>query len=149
MDSTPCVIKKDDIIALCYADDLILYARYGRSAVDVLSNLNNIFRVKNFDKPKSFLGLDLNWAPDGSLLLGQVQLIDRLLVDIGMGNSKPVGSPLDQTAFENDDDLKPLHTDRHATYHRIVGRLLCRSTRTRPDLSVAISLLESHLNEPT
>lgn len=79
-----CIFAKDDMISLCYVDDMILFTRYERSIVDVLHNMNSKCRVEDVYKPNHFLALDLDWDSDSSILLVQTQLIDLLLLDTGM-----------------------------------------------------------------
>lgn len=83
----PHVSMKDVMIALCYVDDLIFFARWKRSIVDVFHKLNDTFHVKDLGRPKQFLGLGFGWVSDGLFVLGQTQLVDKLLLDSKMDES--------------------------------------------------------------
>lgn len=79
----------------------------------------------------------------------ETQLIEMLLRDTGMFEAKAVGCPIDvsQTVKKKKDCM---FNERERTLYRSIMRsLIFLATRTRPNLSVAASMLASHLHSPT
>lgn len=57
-----------------------------------------------------------------------------------MGPSKPFGSPLDEHRLSDDAESEQLSDEQHAMYQSIVGQLMTIATRTRPDVTVLVSI---------
>lgn len=57
-------------------------------------------------------------------------------------------SLVDQSRMVNNTDTTTLSSDQQATYWGIVGSVMYLSTRTRPELAVAASILATNFQEP-
>ena len=73
-----------------------------------------------------------------NVLKNQTANIDELLGKFGMGDSRPVGTPI---VSRLSDRIIDLSKEDHAEYRVIVGSLLYLSCWTRPDISFAVSEL--------
>lgn len=67
----------------------------------------------------------------------------------GVQNRKPVGGPSDPTTMANSEQVLALVTNQHGKYSTVLASLMFLAKRMRPDLSVAKSILCSHLNNST
>lgn len=63
--------------------------------------LDRHFRFMIISNRKTFLGMNLKPHPDGSVLITQSQLIEKVLTDTGMDKSNPVGNTADQSDLTN------------------------------------------------
>ncbi len=73
--------------------------------------------------------------------------IDELLGKFGMGDSRPVGTPI-VSRLSNADRGNDLSKEDHAQYRVIVGSLLYLSCWTRLDISFAVSELSRFVADP-
>lgn len=133
-------------VVLCDIDVLNMFGAHGESLDSSYHKIGKQFRVKNPAKPKNFLGLDLTWNDNDSVSLDQEQLINKLLEDTGMEQSKPVGNPIKVNTLEDEAESNSLSIDEHAMYRRNLGSLMYIAMQTGPNLVVAISMLSSHLH---
>jgi len=74
---------------------------------------------------KKFLGIDLEYEPDGSICLSQKAYIEEVLERFGMENCRP--------------SKTPLLAGERLTPQRIIGSLICAMVATRPDIAYAVS----------
>lgn len=59
METTPCLFVRKRMIAVCYVDDLFLFAEHESVIEDVKRKLSDTFRLKSLSIPTRFLGMDL------------------------------------------------------------------------------------------
>lgn len=71
-----------------------------------------------------------------------------LLDDNNMSKCKPIRTPMNSGTEARENGENALDEKGASTYRDIVGSLLCFATKTRPDLCVAASSLESHVERP-
>lgn len=147
--TAPCVFVKKRLVTLCYAKDSIMFAGKESDIDDVKLGRNNKLTVIDLKKPKRFLGKDFNWARHGSLTLTQRKLIEELLQHTGMSEAKAVISLINVSQMvKNNKECNP-NEGELTVYQSIVGSLMLLTTKTQPNLSVAASMLASHLHNPT
>lgn len=133
-----------------YVDDLLII---GSSAVvsDVKKQLSKLLTVTDLGACSYFLGINISKGPRG-LFLSQSAYSVRLVESSGMAQCKPVKSPLplahplyDERRKLTESEVKEMV---NKPYRSILGALLYLSTRSRPDLAVAVSLLGKYQSEP-
>lgn len=125
-------------------DDLALFGDDGLIC-SVKKGIEQHFRITDLGLLTHFLGVKKTEIRNGSLSLTQKPLIEKLLGEANMLQWKPCSSPLPMShiLYEN---RMPLNTEeleemKFVPYSNILGSLLHLSTRTKPDLSTAVSML--------
>ena len=85
---------------------------------------------------------------EGTVWIGQLNYVQKLLMKFGMQESKPVSTPsapdnklITKTAEDEEVDQKK--------YQAAVGSLLYLSTKTRPDIAFAVGNVARFCSEPT
>lgn len=145
MEAAHCLFVRKRMMILFYVDDLFLFAELESLIENMKQKLGSAFLLKDLGIPRRFLGMDLKRHSDDSLSISETQLINKLLMDTGMGETNPLGSPIDQSSVVNTNDKTTLSSDQYATYRCIIQSLMHLATRARRDLSVTAIMLSSHL----
>lgn len=147
LESAPCVFQNATTILICYVDDLLMFSENMADIERLKQRLAKKFVLKDLGQPKQFLNMDLEWTP-GAVSIRQKNLIENLLNESGMSDSKPQRSPVSP---ENDLNIKAdsISKDDADKYRSHVGSLLYLATKSRPDLCLVASTLGSHVADPT
>ena len=132
------------IWVLMYVDDIFVM---GNSAADILkakTDLNNMFAMTYMGTVKYFLGVEFKDL-GRRVLMTQEQFVKKILKRFKMDDSKDVRTPTLHAQ-----DLSILDTDPVVAvpYKEAIGALLFLSTRTRPDISFAVSMLSQFAAAP-
>lgn len=80
--------------------------------------------------------------------LSQQHYITQVLENFGMSSSKPVTTHMCEGALKDIVNLESSLTEQKR-YQELVGCLLFISTRTRPDIAAAVSILCRYSSRPT
>ena len=143
----PCLLFRHDMIIVQYVDDLGI-AYKDMTAVDkLISKLEG----KGFGLTKEgsfteYLGINYTHNKDGSILMNQPGLVDKIITASGMENCNPNRTPCTREALALDPEGKPM-TDKW-NYRSIVGMLLYLATNTRPDIAYAVSQVARFSHSP-
>lgn len=65
MNTAPCRFTENDLVVLCYVEDLVLF-RANEDSIDNFSDIGKHFQMKNLSRPTLFLGLVMNWTTNGA-----------------------------------------------------------------------------------
>ena len=85
-----------------------------------------------------YLGVGIEECPDGTRIMTQKGLIDKIIKSTKMQECNPTWTPSPQAALGSDPDGEP-HDENEWKYASIVGMLLYVSNNTRPDITFAVS----------
>ena len=134
-----CVFFKDDIYILLYVDDIIIMSKTLHSMTNVKAELTQHLDVKDMGELKTFLGITFTRRKNGAWL-SQSDYVEKILGRFGMKSCKSVSTPIISgnnmlTKHRESPVISPLR------YQEIIGCLLFLSTRTRPDISLAVGIL--------
>ena len=141
--------KGDYMIATLHVDDFIVAYRQGGRFEHFLQ-----FITKKYDmtyEPQMTKGVGVEWVQrrDHSLILHQSQYVEEL-VDRYRPLVRPVPTPTFCTPTGDVRGESRLLTAAAATtYRALVGALLYLATRTRIDISHAVTSLSHHMVQPT
>ena len=81
-----------------------------------------------------FLGVKITTQQDGSIVMTQEHLIDTILEDLHMADTKPPPTPArTDTILKQHLDSKPFNKSFH--YQSVLGKMSYVSTSTRPGIS--------------
>ena len=135
---------------IVYVDDLLIFGSE-QIVSDVKDMLSKLFTVTGLGPCKYFLGIKIDRMKDG-IFLSQRAYIERLVKAAGMEKAHPKKTPLPlghrlyETPIPTTDADK--HFMRDKPYHEILGALIYLSTRTRPDIATAVSMLGKFQADP-
>ena len=106
--------------------------------------LNQSFELKDLGPLHHFLGVKIVQCREGGLIwIGQPLYTEKILRKYGMFDCKPVSTPVNQAVklvASKDDDDQPM-------YQAIVGCLLNRATKTKPDIAYSVARFSAKPNK--
>lgn len=133
------------ILAL-YVDDGIVFARDDTDIDRLIKQLTDHFEIKVVDSAY-FLGIEIVKNNDCSIFLHQRGYAKQILEKFGFLNGRDVKAPLEVGHLLNKKET--LATEVwDCPYAEVIGSLNYLATRTRPDLSYALSVLSKFTKQP-
>ena len=117
----PCLYMKNGILFTVYCDDGIFFAKNEADIDNAIKELQNVVRNPStgeiyeegyaFDLEvesdlAGYLGVELQKTEDGSLLMSQLHLTDRIIDALGLTNANPVWTPAN-VSLGKDENGKP------------------------------------------
>jgi hypothetical protein len=152
--SCPRVFKMQmkNLYLLIYVDDTLVIGPDEAEITQVKGILAELYEVKNIGVAKYFLGVEIHHADDGSMSLSQALYINKMCDKYKMSDAKPVKSPTDRWHLSK---LRPGETSTaeesidmtKVPYRELIGGLLFLSTRTRPDIAVAVGIVAGRVSD--
>jgi hypothetical protein len=129
------------IALLVYVDDIVQASNDADVITQLISFLNNQFKLKDLGDLKFFLGLEVARTSKG-ISLCQRKYTLEILEDTGLLAAKPSKFPM-KSNLKLSTSNGDLHADP-ASYRRLVGRLLY-FTITRPNISYSVQILSQFI----
>ena len=139
-----CVFRKKELWILLYVDDVVIIGKNCEDIGNVKRQLSSLLEMKDMGNLSTFLGVSFSRDSDGGLL-SQAHYVKLLLSRFGMQDCKPVSTPAVKEGISEGN--KRLANQRQ--YQELVGSLLFLSSRTRPDIALAVNKLSRHCSRPT
>ncbi|XP_016169406.1 uncharacterized protein LOC107612088 [Arachis ipaensis] len=137
--------KTSTMYVLVYVDDILVTCNSDSEIVQLISQLNSIFALKDLGEFNFFLGIEATKTTSGSYILSQSKYIRDLLVRSKMHESHPMPTPMitstKLSAHGSDVFDNPTH------YRSIVGALQY-ATLTRPDIAYAVNKVSQYMHKP-
>ena len=152
-DSDSCVYVRNKDNDLCiialYVDDIIIAAKSLKQIEIVKSCLSNSFKMKDLGRIKHFLGINVNQSADNDVItIEQTAYVKNILNKFNLNNANPVRTPIDISCkLDCNDENATLFDEK--LYQMAVGSLLYLSSRTRPDIAHAVSMVARYNSKPT
>jgi hypothetical protein len=140
-------VKKIDhgiVVIVIYVDDLIIIGDSDANIFDLKKFLKQKFEMKDLEKLRYILGIEVIQSPKGIWLLQRQYALNKLS-EYGMTSCKPISIPLEQNVKLSADEGDPV--DDTTMYIHIVGSLIYM-TITRPDLSYVIGVVSQFMQTP-
>ena len=136
-------------VVAVYVDDLILGGRSESKMSEIKRELSGKFKMKDLESLHYFLGVRVVQDPlIGQIWIGQQAYTEKILQRYKMMECKPVNTPVSSelklVPAETSSDIR-----NQQMYQAIVGSLLYLSTKTRPDISYAVSSVARFCAKPT
>jgi histone deacetylase 1/2 len=156
--SDPCLFVKfidgEKTFIWFHVDDSFV-ASTTRKGIDAFATmLRSRFQITVNNAADVHLGINMKKLKDGSIRLTQPKLLKQIFDEYSpntMQKSKGVSVPMRSTSIENDDDDTrddEYREERIAEFLHLLG-MLNYLTRSRPDISTALSFAATHSNSPT
>ncbi|KAM1351501.1 hypothetical protein ACFXTH_005260 [Malus domestica] len=140
-------VKRDGpslVVLLLYVDDIILSGDDDVHVQSVISQLTREFDMKDLGVLHYFLGLQIEYQPQG-LLVHQSKYIRDLLHKVHMFDSKPCTTPCHPHQKLLNHGSPPFHDP--GLYRSIVGALQYL-TFTRPDIAYSVNQVCQFMHSP-
>jgi len=136
---------------LVYVDDILLIGDENQLEM-VISKLEELFTITNLGRPRYFLGVKIEFRTDG-IFLSQSSYTQKIIEMANMCDAKPTlyPLPLSHPLYEEVKDLSTNDTQamKMVPFRKVLGALLFLSTRTRPDISTAVSMIAKFQSNPS
>jgi len=137
-----CVFLRDDCILLVYVDDVIAISRDVKIIDNVISNLKKTYSLEDEGSLTKYLGVDMHTNKDGTLVLRQPFLIERILKLLNSEgekyDSKQNSRPTPAVKPLLHKDLDGPSRKCNWNYRQAIGMLTYLQNTTRPDISMAV-----------
>jgi hypothetical protein len=134
-----CLFYRAGLLMVLYVDDAGIAAATEKEVHDFIQELRDIgFDLDIEGKFAEYLGVGIEECPDGTRIMTQKGLIDKIIKSTKMQECNPTWTPSPQAALGSDPDGEP-HDENEWKYASIVGMLLYVSNNTRPDITFAVS----------
>ncbi|CAI7897058.1 unnamed protein product [Closterium sp. NIES-54] len=151
-DSALYVLKEGEkqLVLLLYVDDLLLFSDSKDLIREVKQRLGAEFAMRDLGPVTYYLGMHVDRdRANRTIHLHQEKYVKGLVESFGMGDSKPVGTPL-ATGFscltgEEESTIDEAEVKR---FHSLVGSLMYAAVSTRPDLTYAAGVLGRVVSNP-
>jgi hypothetical protein len=138
------------VYLIIYVDDILVASSSDQALLTAKKSLRALYTIKDLGEAEYFLGVKIEMEHNRPKL-SQQSYVHSVLERYGMQDCKPFISPMVQAS-----DLmsKSPRSDSEASrmtgvpYREAIGSLLYLSVRTRPDISVAVSVLSKNVQEP-
>ncbi|KAL0331168.1 UNVERIFIED_CONTAM: Retrovirus-related Pol polyprotein from transposon TNT 1-94 [Sesamum angustifolium] len=132
------------LVFLVYVDDVLLTGPCESSIVEVKRYLDELFTIKDLGHAKFFLGLEIAWSTQGTLVM-QSKFIRDIIHDNGLFDAKATHTPFPM-GVKLTADSGALLTNPEP-FRRLVGRLLYLGF-ARPDISHGAQQLSQFVQRP-
>ncbi|CAI7841280.1 unnamed protein product [Closterium sp. NIES-53] len=144
-DSALYVLKEGEkqLVLLLYVDDLLLFSESKDLIPEVKQRLGAEFAMRDLGPVTYYLGMHVDHdQANGTIHLQQEKYVKGVVESFGMGNSKPVGTPL-ATGFSclTGEEESTLDEPEGKRFLSLVGSLMYAAVSTRPDLAYAAGVL--------
>lgn len=143
--SEKCIFKNQDssLILAIHVDDGLLVGSDMKKIMQFMELLKTKFEVTVDEKPKTFLGIEIEKTAESGIKLKQENYSNELLKRFQMFEAKPAKVPISKTS----DTAHP--AEGKFPYREAVGSLLYLSNKTRPDIAYGVSYCSRSLDNPT
>ena len=136
----------DEVWLLLYVDDIIVLGSSLKIVESVKRKCSSHVEIKDLGVVRQFLGVSVHFS-NNRAWLSQEHFTRQILMRFEMENCNAAPTPMvNRTAHEGVGSTKAADKMR---YQELLGALLFLSTRTRPDIALAVGILCRHSAEPT
>ncbi|GMF31306.1 unnamed protein product [Phytophthora lilii] len=141
-------IGKSPEYIILYVDDLLVGCKTDAEAEAICAELGSQFKFKSIGDARFVLGMEIQYnIVKGKLLQRQTQFIKHLLEKFGQQDSNTVRNPLIIGQDLTQDGSHEMHRGK-TQFRELIGSLLYVANATRPDVSIALSILSKFLDNP-
>ena len=140
----PCLWCKNGELVYYHVDDLKFLPASEDSFQKWLKQFSRTFRCKDLGAAEKFLGMNIAYQTDGTIILHQQSYINKILTTFRMNECKPISTPAVPLSYGNEEEELP----DNVPYRQAIGALHFLSNKTRPDIAYAVSVVASRQIKP-
>ena len=148
----PCVFvhnKKGVILILIiHVDDGAIASNDQELINDLINFLELHFAIK-VENLKVFLGFEINYLPNGSMLVNQKLYAETVVKRFRMENANCVRLPADPNSISSIFETRGEKDTIEVPFKEAIGSLMFLANATRPDIAFAVGALSRHAENPT
>ncbi len=143
-----CVFFRDDVIFMVYVDDGIFIGSDDAQLQAIVKEMQDLgLNIEDQGHPADYVGVNIKKLKDGSYEFTQRALIDSIISDVGLTDSKtkpvPAKVSLQLHAFQD----QPIF-NLDFNYRSAVGKLNYLAQTTRPDIMYATHQIAKYSSDP-
>jgi hypothetical protein len=143
-----CVFYRDDIIFIVYVDDGIFLGPSDQQLHDIINKLRNLkLSIEDQGHPADYVGVSIKKLKDGVIELTQQALIDSIISDVALNDSKVKAVPAKVSEILHTHLDKPPFSLNFG-YHSVISKLNYLAQTTRPDIVYATHQLAKYSSDP-
>jgi hypothetical protein len=143
-----CVFYRDNVIFIVYVDDGIFLGPSDQQLHDIINKLRNLkLSIEDQGHPDDYVGVSIKKLKNGVIELTQQALIDSILSDIALGDSKVKAVPAKVSKVLHAHLDKPPFSLNFG-YCLVIGKLNYLAQTTRPDIVYATHQLAKYSSDP-
>ncbi|UYV84129.1 hypothetical protein LAZ67_X001289 [Cordylochernes scorpioides] len=153
LESCNCIYTYlDKAIIAVYVDDLALFGESEEILRNIEQKINERFRVKNLGAIRNFLGVQIGYPDEETVVLSQSTYVKSILQKFNMIECRPVSTPLDISFPISKGDCPTDEEEKERMkaipYRELIGSLLYLANCTRPDLMFSVTRLAQFASNP-
>lgn len=146
----PClyvkVINERQIFILIYVDDLIIICYLLQEFLEIKEFLERNFKITVLGDISYFLGIQIEKFHD-IYHINQKSYIEKVAARFGLSDAKISKIPIDVSYVQQKEEISEL-LESNDKFRSLVGCLLYIAVNSRPDISIAVSLLSRKVEKP-
>ena len=150
-DSLFLLVSSQSIVILVYVDDILIMGN-DTDIEEMVVKLRKLFEITDLGRPSHFLGVKMEFRAEG-IFLSQSAYIQKIVQMANLVEAKPTKYPLPMAHPLYDEAVEPSPEDiskmENIPFRKVLGALLYLSTRTRPDIATAVSMIAKFQSKPT
>ncbi|GBN90327.1 Retrovirus-related Pol polyprotein from transposon TNT 1-94 [Araneus ventricosus] len=145
----PCLFKfannGNSMYIIVYVDDLLIAGKE-EDIRKIIKELEEEYELKNLGEVNYYLRINIKRTKEGNFALNQKNKIEEIVEKFNLKEAKPTNIPMDPNYLkqEGEDYLLPNNTQ----YRKAVGALLYIATVSRPNIAVAVNILNRRNEKP-
>lgn len=140
------------LILALYVDDALILATSNQILNKVKEILTSKFKMSDLGLLSFFLGVQITRNPDGSIFIGQLHYVKKVLEKFAMTTCNPVSTPMVVGSMYSDVQSPKTEAEKKAMqscpYNVLTGVLLWLSGWTRPYCLPALRTFSRFLSNP-
>jgi hypothetical protein len=143
-----CVFYRDDLIFIVYVDDGIFLGPNDDAISNAITELLNLdLDIEDQGHPADYVGVAIKRLRDGSLELSQRALIDTIIADANIDDTKVKRVPAKVKEHLHAHLDKPPYA-LHLNYRSAIGKLNYVGQTSRPEIMYAVHQLAKYSSNP-
>jgi hypothetical protein len=143
-----CVFYRGDVIFIVYVDNGIFLGLSDKQLSGIINEMRNLeLDIEDQGHPADYVGINIKRIKDGSIKLSQRALIDTIIEDADLNNSKVKAVPAKLNEHLHAHLDKPPF-ELNFNYPSMIGKLNYLAQTTRPDIMYATHQLAKYSLNP-
>ncbi|UYV75490.1 hypothetical protein LAZ67_13000394 [Cordylochernes scorpioides] len=143
---------EDKAVIAVYVDDLALFAESEDILTNIEEKIREKFKIKNLGPIKYFLGVEISYPDENTIILSQGKYTMSILERFNMMECRGVSTPLDNSIPITKKDCPTTDKEKdeikHVPYRELIGSLLYLANSSRPDMTFAVTKLAQFCSNP-